>query len=69
MVVVLDKAADERPLNVRVGGGTPALSAYCIRGAELTEAELLLTLRWLALPLEQREAALDHVEGGADDHG
>ena len=70
MLVDLAKAKQGRAQNGSVGGGVgvPPLSAYCIRGAELTEAELLLALRWLALPLELREASLDHVEGRADDH-
>jgi len=69
MVVDLTKETQESAqLPIRRGGGT-LLSAYCIRGAELSEPELLLTLRWLALPLEQREAALNHVEGRSDDHG
>lgn len=57
--------------NIRGGGEeeVPPLSAYCIRGAELTEAELRLALRWLALPLELREASLNHVQSCRDDHG
>jgi len=68
MLVDLAKAKQGRAQTGSLGGGVPPLSAYCIRGAELTEAELLLALRWLALPLELRQASLDHVEGRADDH-
>jgi len=68
MLVDLAKAKQGRAQSGSVGGGVPPLSAYCIRGAELSEPELLLTLRWLALPLKQREAALNHIEGRAHDH-
>ncbi len=68
MLVLLDKQEEQRQTNSCLGGWEyPPLSAYCIRGAELTEPELLLALRWLALPFELRQASLDHVQGRADD--
>lgn len=62
MVVDISKAQNKAPICTEVGGGVPPLSAYCLRGAELTEPELLLALRWLALPFKLRQASLNHVE-------